>query len=294
MFHVKNMVGLDIWEVDPTGRYASNRTVLGGDGGSYESVAVDNRDPNRPHIFVTEDKSCGALRRFTPYEHIIKDAIDNNEYWKILSNDGEIEYLVLNPHDENNPDSGKFYWSNNIIKGQRSAYYYFQGAEGIDVSNGILYFVAKRYRHLFVLNLDTRTYTRSSTDQGLFDGEPDQIIISSFNNENDDNSLIYFTEDTKSHSGIHAKKVNNNDYFTIINAVGYAEESTGFAMSPNKRFIYFCIQVPGVCFEVHRKDGHSFIGKTLDVKYHKQPDTMVERSLSMVSNEEDYCDYMFG
>jgi len=278
------------WEVDPSGKYASNRTVLGGDGGNFESVAFDNRNPSKPRIFVTEDKSCGALRRFTPNEDVLSNAIDNGKYWKILTNDGDMEYLVFNPYDENDPVSGTFYWSKNIDKGRQSAYDYFQNAEGIDVNNGMLYFVAKKYKHLFILNLDEGTYSRSSTDEGLFDGQPDQIIVSSLNEDVD--ALIYFTEDTKGHAGIHARSVNNNDYFTIIDTIGYEEETTGFAMSPNKMFMYFCIQKPGVCFEVQRKDGRSFVGKTLDIKYHKLSELIDERSLQ--EEEKDYCEANFG
>jgi len=278
------------WEVDPSGKYASNRTVLGGDGGNFESVAFDNRNPSKPRIFVTEDKSCGALRRFTPNEDVLSNAIDNGKYWKILTNDGDMEYLVFNPYDENDPVSGTFYWSKNIDKGRQSAYDYFQNAEGIDVNNGMLYFVAKKYKHLFILNLDEGTYTRSSTDEGLFDGQPDQIIVSSLNEDVD--ALIYFTEDTKGHAGIHARSVDNDDYFTIIDTIGYEEETTGFAMSPNKMFMYFCIQKPGVCFEVQRKDGRSFVGKTLDIKYHKLSELIDERSLQ--EEEKDYCEANFG
>ena len=38
-------------------------TKLGGNGGNFEAVAVDNRDPSRPVFFVTEDTGYGALRR---------------------------------------------------------------------------------------------------------------------------------------------------------------------------------------------------------------------------------------
>ena len=39
-------------------------TLIGGDGGHYESVAVDNRNPDQPIFFLTEDFKQGALRRF--------------------------------------------------------------------------------------------------------------------------------------------------------------------------------------------------------------------------------------
>lgn len=49
------------WQIDPISGEAKE-TELGGDGGRYESVAVDNRNPANPVFFTTEDDSEGALR----------------------------------------------------------------------------------------------------------------------------------------------------------------------------------------------------------------------------------------
>jgi len=54
------------YQVDPTGQRPSKVTKLGGLGGNYESVAIDNCNPLRPLFFVTEDHHHGALRRYTP------------------------------------------------------------------------------------------------------------------------------------------------------------------------------------------------------------------------------------
>ena len=52
---------------DPSSQYhyTPRKTNLGGYGGKYESVAVDNdTNPNKPLFFITEDLEDGALRRF--------------------------------------------------------------------------------------------------------------------------------------------------------------------------------------------------------------------------------------
>lgn len=60
--------GGQCWQVDPTGAQDAEPTVLGGDdGGFFEAFAYDDRDPNAPVFFVTEDDVNGAVRRF-PYK----------------------------------------------------------------------------------------------------------------------------------------------------------------------------------------------------------------------------------
>ena len=40
-------------ETDPFGREPANKTVLGGLGGNYESMAYDNRAKFKPRFFIT-------------------------------------------------------------------------------------------------------------------------------------------------------------------------------------------------------------------------------------------------
>lgn len=171
-----------IWETDPFGRQSANMTVLGGTGGNYESMAYDNRRRLKPRFFVTNDKENGEIRRFTPKRW----PIENNDFTSILTTPGNINYLVLNPK------KGRFGWSRDEAKGKKSAQRHFPNCEGIDVRGNLLYFVCKLRRELFILNLDDRTYTKSSTDSGAFDGQPDQIVrlVGS-----DENNLLYFTEE---------------------------------------------------------------------------------------------------
>jgi len=71
------------WQVGPDGR--AEETVLGEEGGNYESVAVDDRVYDRPVFFTTEDSSDGALRRFIASQH----------GWDTLHSEGEHSYLHL-------------------------------------------------------------------------------------------------------------------------------------------------------------------------------------------------------
>lgn len=171
-----------IYECDPFGREQANMTVLGGTGGNYESMAFDNRRRFKPRFFITNDKEDGEIRRFTPKLRPIED----NDFPSILTTAGTMNYLVLNPK------KGRFGWSSDIVKGKRSAQRHFPNCEGIDVRGNLLYFVCKARKEMFILNLDERTYTKSSTVSGKFQGQPDQIVrlIGS-----DEDSLLYFTEE---------------------------------------------------------------------------------------------------
>jgi hypothetical protein len=86
------------WQVDPTGQREAQVTQLGGaEGGNFESVAVDNRNPMRPRFYVTEDNGTGALRRYTPHRHVVQAAYDKKDPWSMLHqpNGGLMEYLVF-------------------------------------------------------------------------------------------------------------------------------------------------------------------------------------------------------
>lgn len=52
-------------ETDPFGREAANKTVLGGLGGNYESMAYDNRAKFKPRFFITNGRYYHALEYVT-------------------------------------------------------------------------------------------------------------------------------------------------------------------------------------------------------------------------------------
>jgi hypothetical protein len=250
--------------------------------GMYESFAYDNRNPFNPHFFFTEDAEDGTLRKFSPNPSSI--SADPKTMWRMLYDEGyRHEYLVLNPSTYTTtadgtvkPTGGQFQWTDDIEEGRASATQYYQFTEGIDCRDGMLYFISKTQKELFVLNLDYDTWTVSSTEHGAF-SQPDQLYSifpsqeKSPQDPNEDENIIYFTEDGGSeYSGLHARDMKGR-YFTILESVTEIitqDETTGLAFSPDRRHIYFALQKNGNVFDIWREDGHAFAGKHLDIKYH--------------------------
>ena len=251
------------FQVDPFKKMmqekGNTRTVLGGsDGGSLESFAYDARNKNSPRFFVTEDQADGALRRFTPA------TVDWDNPSRMLHDEkGTLQYLVLVPADEEGR-KGIFEWTGNKIRAGRSAQQYYPNAEGIDVANGILYFVSKKDEDLFILDLDNFTYERKIVREEGIDVSPDQLV-----RLGGDNGIMYLTEDGGAEAGIHGRDAQGR-YFTILESPIYKEETTGLAFSPNKKHMYLAYQKNGIIFDVWRKDGKKFDGGSLNVKYHHQ------------------------
>ena len=251
------------FQVDPfTGemhKKSDTRTVLGGsDGGSFESFAHDLRDDMLPRFFVTEDQADGALRRFTPA------TIDWDNPSSMLHDEkGSLDYLFLIPSNEEGRN-GTYQWTNKKSMARKSAQLYYPNAEGIDVANGILYFVSKKDEDLFILDLDRGTYERKIVREEGIDVSPDQLV-----RLGSDDDIMYLTEDGGAEAGIHGRDAQGR-YFTILESPIYKEETTGLAFSPNKKHMYLAYQKNGIIFDVWRKDGKKFDGGSLNVKYHHQ------------------------
>jgi len=251
------------WQVDPEGRRSSEMTVLGGEGGNYEAVACDDRNPLQPIFYVTEDFKFGALRKFTPVEGLAS--------WDTLNGPGTTEYLVF-------LDDKTFTWSLCDDVARTSQSIYFPNVEGIDFKDGVLYFVSKKKLMLYALDLDNNTYTTSPTNGGLlgsgeFKNSPDQLI----RNEGD---FLYFTEDGGKTPGVYAVD-SSGQRFAIFEAYGkqyFGDETTGLAFSPDGTKMYACFQDCGCersgegdcgcMLEFWRNDGRSFDGATMNLKYH--------------------------
>lgn len=248
-----------IYEVDPFGRHGPEprRTVLGEDGGAFESFAFDARDRSHPHFFYTEDHRRGPIRRFTP----INPDWDNPT--EMLHRDGTIEYLVLENSDWTGRN-GTFYWTDDRDIGEENAMLTFPYTEGIDCTpDGRLFFANKARALLFELDLDSKTWSRSSVQGGAFDGKPDTTarIL------NDPADIIYMTEDGGDDAGVHGRDKDNN-YYVILESPLYHEETTGLAFSPDGRRMYVAYQKNGILLDVWREDGLPFSGRALDIKYH--------------------------
>ena len=224
---------MTVHEVDPyVGTSSQQRTVLGGSGGAYESFAYDARNRIFPTFYVTHDSSDGAMVRFTPNPSVVQKAESTGDYSKVLTTMGFLEWLVLLPSGNSaSALSGDFRWTNNRRTADSNAREFYRNSEGIDIRDGILYFTTKFSKSLYILDLDLKTYTRSSTEKGkpsnegvlctgiyhmylrsttflaslflfskgAFYGQPDQIqrILNSDKN----NDMLYFCEEAGGDNG---------------------------------------------------------------------------------------------
>jgi len=230
----------NLWQVDPTGARPPQQLTLGSDGGKFESFAYDIR---YGHYFVTEDDKFGALRRFIPSANSDNANHTNatDDPWQVLHGDGKTTFLELIPNTtsatttnatttapttapttppttpntststeraaslEGTESQGTFRWTDNIEAARLNAHAMYRNAEGIDVQGADLYFISKKYKRLYILDLDQGTYTSFSTKQGVFNGQPDQIQrILDQNGEvvESDETLLYFTKDRGKYSGV--------------------------------------------------------------------------------------------
>ena len=253
------------WEVHPEEHWDPRMTKMGGEeGGKFESAAFDDRNWHELKAFVTMDRSKGALRRFSPNSIVLERAIREGDFFDVLHQDGTIDYLELFP------ESKTFQWTESRELGELSAKNYFPNAEGIDVHDGVLYFVSKANKELFTLNLDTHEYSSSSTESGPFNGQPDQIVrLLSEDNPNEE-GLLYFLEDGGgSPAGVYARDSHSDQYYTIVQGGREnSDETTGLAFCDDGKRMMFAFQDEGKLYEIVREDGKPFYGGTVNIKYH--------------------------
>jgi hypothetical protein len=235
------------WQVDPNPDSPNHqnpmKTRLGGDGGRYESVAVDNTDPMKPVFYTTEDHAEGALRRFAA----------NGNTWDTLHSDGETTFLHI-------IDDTTYEWTTDEKEARDSAEKYYRNSEGIQYHDGKLYFMAKKDQKLLVLNLQRGTYETETTGmkfygEGSFDNQPDQHLFGP------SRKWIYFTEDGGDSPGVYARRGTDGAYYTLFQGVpGVYEndETVGIAVSPDGMRFYAGIQDEGLIFEFTREDGLAF------------------------------------
>jgi len=281
------------WQVDPFGEIESEVITMGGSGGNYEAFAYDDRNEYKPAFFVTEDHDRGALRRFrpivpTPYPSASPteeasnspssypsfqatsiptqssqsdtfnrrlDGTLKNETWDLLHGEGTIDYLRLVP------GTNKFEWTSLLEEGRNSAEEYFPGSEGISCRDGILYFVSKKLFRLFILDLDSMTFTSESTREGLMIGNDGSFTSHGDHLVHLSSDILYFTEDGSTTPGIYGRFTSTGHYFVLLEAIANRfkhDEATGLAFSPDWKRIYFCIQEHGLLFELTREDGKPF------------------------------------
>ena len=178
-----------IYQVDPLGLRDPELITLGSDGGRWESFAYDDRNQSQPYFFATEDHNKGTVRRFTPDPAYLDWETDP---WSMLTAPGITDYLELYPNATNN--GGTFAWTDDILSAKNNARAIYPQTEGIDVDDGIMYFVCKNIRQVFCLDLDAGTYWNTTTLHGLFDGKPDQMQRL-LHHDGTKDDLLYFTEE---------------------------------------------------------------------------------------------------
>lgn len=207
-------------------------------------MAVDNTKPNKPVFFVTEDHEHGALRRFEA----------QSRGWGALHSSGNTKYLRF-------LDNRRFTWTTSESAGRQSASRYYPNAEGISYHDGILYFVSKEVKALFILDLNNLTYKRETTGgtnlsgRGSFNAQPDQIVFGA------NKRYLYFTEDGGSSPGVFVRD-QDGTYYTIFQGIPGGrydgDETVGVALTPDRMRLYAGIQDAGVLFEFSRDDGRPF------------------------------------
>ena len=255
--------GGQCWQVDPLGiRDPEPTSIAEPKGGNFEAFTYDARNESRPCYFITEDHERGALRRWCPDSYLL------NETWNSLHGNGTRDYLkFIN-------GTNKFGWTPSLEEGRQSAQGNYPFTEGIShKGDGILYFVSKKLKALFICNLDTLEYRMELTNDGglmigdgQFSSQPDHVI------QTVGSDILYFTEDG-GRPGVYGRKTSTGEYFAIFE--GQAEmykndEATGLAWSPDWTRIYVCIQTKGLLFEIRRDDGLPFdhAVKQHHLKYH--------------------------
>lgn len=234
------------WQIDSSGK--AEATKLGGsEGGKFESVAVNPRNPDLPVFYVTEDRSGGALRRF----------IANGTGWQALHNeDGMIDFLHI-------VNETTYEWTSDKSNGIASARQHFPNCEGIQFHEGKLYFMSKTTGKMFILNVDNMTYEVQHIGKKFY-GQGSFGVGYSQGDQNffgPSRKYMYFTEDGSSTDGVHARYTDGT-YMTLFRAIKGGihswEETVGIALSPNNMNLYAGYQSRGHIFEFSRKDGKPF------------------------------------
>lgn len=219
----------------------AQKTMIGGNrGGRFESVAADNRIDHSPVFFATEDSKFGAMRRFQA----------NSKGWNSLHADGDMSYLRI-------VDDKYFEWTKNITAARESANAYYQNSEGISFDDGTLYFTAKSTQQMFILDLESLTYTLETTGlefqgKGSFNASPDQVVKGN-------KRFLYLTESGGRTPGVYVRDMRTGKYMTLFEAKDGDEryqndETVGVAFSPDRSLMYAGYQGAGVVFELSRID----------------------------------------
>lgn len=240
--------GGEIWQVDPNGRY--EKTAMGSKG-FYETIAFYFDDSNnRFHAYATRDTEESVLTRYIANDKGMKcyRKQKDEDRWCTLSN-GDIDYLVISGGSK-----GTFSWTKDFDLARKKTWEY-PNAEGIVIANGLLRFVSKVKKRLFVLDLEKGEYFYESTRRDNFNDQPDQIV---FNRNNAD--IMIMCEEGGYNAGLFGRKETNGKYFSFLKGVATwdGEETSGVSWSPDSKHLYFAYLERGILYDCTRDDGLTF------------------------------------
>jgi secreted PhoX family phosphatase len=157
--------GGKVWECDPRGEQdALDRAALG--RFIHEAVCVD---PDRGHVYLTEDAPDGRLYRFTPDAY--RDLETGVLEVAAVAN-GAVEWLAVpDPSAAETPTRHQVPESTAFI-----------GGEGIWHRDGVVWFVTKGDHGVWKLDVDAQTIEQiyKGVDDDIVLGEPDNVTITSF------------------------------------------------------------------------------------------------------------------
>lgn len=214
---------------------------------------------------------------------------DWDDPWNILRGNGTLDYLKLTPTG-NGTEDGSFEWVSDVSVAKQNAYDYFPNGEGIDVRDDELFFISKTLKRMFILNLDSETYTVQATRQReacsmvnrikysklLHRKRRCSILLKTGATMQGKASMDFFLHYISCHfltfycfplCSVHGRN-NQGQYFTILESHTYSDETTGLAFSPDGKHLYIAYQANGLLFCVTREDGLGFNAQVLNVKYH--------------------------
>jgi len=205
------------WQVDPVSGDAKE-TKLGGKGGRYESVAVDNTNTMNPVFFTTEDHEEGAMRR----------CVANGNGWNALHSDGDERFLLI-------LDNNSFEWTTDEDAARESA---------------------ARYLDLENMTYETETTGMKFYGEGSFGNQPDQNMFGPtrkyiyFCEDGGKNPGVYARYGNDGTSFTLFQAISGDIYDD--------DETVGTALSTDNKRFYAGIQHYGVIFEFTRDDGLPF------------------------------------
>lgn len=199
------------WQTDPankaqTGPTTSQKSAVTPYPSNWEAFAWDDQD-YPPRGYVTDDsepedapEAYGALVRFTPDSAAMAcyNGATKAEKWCTL-NSGTHDYLKLNRGEGG---CGTIEWVSDPTETNAGDY---RNGEGIDVTDRILRFVAKKERLLFTIDLEKETYCQTSTLNGPAQ-EPDNIRMLG--------DILYICTDGRTPNGVYGKDAEG--YFPLF------------------------------------------------------------------------------